>query len=209
MLNRQSVILDLELFQIKVSTYCWCPCKLSELYEDFTEHFCDFIYRQFMMISAYLKLYRILYAIKMEYIKNPLQILHYEVKLERPLQILHHETKLEHAHNYEKLDAFQCHFIIIQDYESDQIKYHKEEFYKEPNMSLIPEEIFTAYKRVDKKVRPVPATFPEDAKVQRRIPEDPLKTLSILPTHPPEFIPTQKITSERVELMGINNDKFL
>ena len=47
------------------------------------------------------------------------------------------------------------------------------------------------YKRVDKKVHPVSGTFPEEARVRRTIPEDPLLTLSPLPTKPPEFSPGQ------------------
>ena len=33
-------------------------------------------------------------------------------------------------------------------------------------------QVFTAYKRVDQKVKPVPAVFPEDARVVRRRPQD-------------------------------------
>ena len=51
--------------------------------------------------------------------------------------------------------------------------------------------VFTAYKRVDKKVKPVPTVFPEDAKVKRQFPEDPLHTLTSLPTHPPDFVPSE------------------
>lgn len=67
----------------------------------------------------------------------------------------------------------------------------------------------TAYKRVDRKVKPVPAVFPEDARVLRRIPEDPLKSLPPLPKHPPDFIPEGRLTQERLEEMKINEDKFL
>ena len=60
----------------------------------------------------------------------------------------------------------------------------------EPNSAFV----FTAYKRVDKKVKPVPASLPEECYVQKCIPEDPMKTLSRLPDHPPEFQPTVKLT---------------
>ena len=33
-------------------------------------------------------------------------------------------------------------------------------------------KIYTAYKRVDKKVKPVPGTFPEGARVERRFPDN-------------------------------------
>src|SRR6266481_1730143 len=50
------------------------------------------------------------------------------------------------------------------------------------------------YKTVAKKHRPVPATFPEEARVTRQIPEDPLLSLKPLSAHPPDFIPTLKLT---------------
>jgi hypothetical protein len=55
---------------------------------------------------------------------------------------------------------------------------------------------FTAYKRVDKKVKPVSTTFPEEARVRRQIPEDPLKSLTPLSKRPPDFVPTSHITQE-------------
>ena len=36
-------------------------------------------------------------------------------------------------------------------------------------------QVYTAYKRVDRKVKPVPGVFPEDAKVIRRFQENPLE----------------------------------
>jgi transposase InsO family protein len=68
---------------------------------------------------------------------------------------------------------------------------------------------FTAYKRVDKKIKPVSTTFPEEARVRRQIPSDPLETLTPLSKRPPKFIPTPHLTQERLEQLGINTDKFL
>ncbi len=51
--------------------------------------------------------------------------------------------------------------------------------------------VHTAYKRVDKKIKPVPGVFPEDARVVRKFPEDPLLNLQPLPMHPPKFEPTR------------------
>jgi len=56
--------------------------------------------------------------------------------------------------------------------------------------------IFTAYKRVDKKIHPISMQLPPDCEVIRRIPKDPLLTLPPLTSRPPEFIPTAKITQE-------------
>ena len=66
-----------------------------------------------------------------------------------------------------------------------------------------------AYKRVDKKVKPVPGIFPEDARVTRQFPEDPLKSLPALPTCPPNFVPSARLTSERLEELHINDEGFL
>jgi hypothetical protein len=70
-------------------------------------------------------------------------------------------------------------------------------------------ESYTAYKRVDKKVHPVSTTFPQDCIVTRTIPEDPLLTLPFLTTNPPEFIPSEKITEERLKDLEINITGFL
>ena len=65
------------------------------------------------------------------------------------------------------------------------------------------------YKKVENKVRPVPAVMPEDVKVTRSFPEDPLKNLSTLPTHPPEFVPSNRLTQERMETLDIDNNPEL
>ena len=67
------------------------------------------------------------------------------------------------------------------------------------------------YKRVDRKVKPVPAVFPEDARVIRKFPEDPLSSLPPLPYFSPEFEPDPggRLTHERLQEMKINSDGFL
>src|ERR1700722_1279393 len=70
-------------------------------------------------------------------------------------------------------------------------------------------ENYTAYKPVARKVKPVPGVFPEDARVRRTMPEDPLLTLPQLPTHPPEFVPTSKLSRERLSALEINSTGFL
>ena len=71
------------------------------------------------------------------------------------------------------------------------------------------EYIFKTYKTVDKRVTPVPGTYPEEAQVRRQIPEDPLANLPILPTLPPEFEPTKKFTMERMNKLNFNKNGFL
>ena len=62
------------------------------------------------------------------------------------------------------------------------------------------------YKKVEDRIRPVPAIMPEDVKVKRTLPEDPLKNLPVLPSHAPDFIPTQKITQERMDKLGVDEN---
>lgn len=65
------------------------------------------------------------------------------------------------------------------------------------------------YKRVDQKVRPVPSMIPYHMKTIRRYPEDPLRNLPRLPYIPPRFIPTSKVTTERMESLGLDKNKTL
>ncbi|KAL4250180.1 hypothetical protein AB1N83_014095 [Pleurotus pulmonarius] len=68
---------------------------------------------------------------------------------------------------------------------------------------------FTAYKCVGQKIHPVSGVYPEDIKVIRKIPEDPLKSLPVLPKHPPKFTPGKCLTEERLKGMEVNKDNFL
>ena len=65
------------------------------------------------------------------------------------------------------------------------------------------------YKRIDKKVRPVPATLPEEYHTICRIPEDPLLSLPLLPTHPPDFSLGECLTQERLDKLNLNTNNFL
>jgi len=62
------------------------------------------------------------------------------------------------------------------------------------------------YKKVEDKIRPVPAVMPEEFKVRRTFPNDPLSNLPVLPTHPPEFVPTLKMTQERMDKLDIDGN---
>jgi len=66
-----------------------------------------------------------------------------------------------------------------------------------------------AYKKVAKKVRPVPATLPEDFRCIRHIPINPLLSLPSLPTTPPDFSPGSRLTQERLEALQLDKDNFL
>ena len=68
---------------------------------------------------------------------------------------------------------------------------------------------FTAYKPVDRRIRPVSGTFPQEALVHRTFPHNPLEGLQSLSKNPPEFSPTRKISVERLKLININSAGFL
>ncbi|OSC96262.1 hypothetical protein PYCCODRAFT_1379499, partial [Trametes coccinea BRFM310] len=70
-------------------------------------------------------------------------------------------------------------------------------------------QVLGVYKPVDRRVKPVPGVFPEDARVLRQFPEDPLATLVPLDPNPPVFEPTAKLTKERMDGLQINSDGFL
>jgi len=65
------------------------------------------------------------------------------------------------------------------------------------------------YKIVDKKVRPVPTTLPEEFRTVCRIPEDPLLTLPPLLTYLPNFTPGKRLMQERLDELNLNSDSFL
>ena len=75
--------------------------------------------------------------------------------------------------------------------------------------SLQAAQIFTAYKPVDRRVRPISGTFPQEALVRRKFPHNPLEGLPLLSKNPPEFVPSKRITAERLKLMDINGEGFL
>ena len=66
-----------------------------------------------------------------------------------------------------------------------------------------------AYKKAAKKVHPVAASLPEDFRVIRRRPEDPLLSLPALPSHPPEFLPGTRLTQDRLDALELDKPNFL
>jgi hypothetical protein len=62
---------------------------------------------------------------------------------------------------------------------------------------------------VAKKVRPVPASLPEDFRSIHRIPSDPLLTLPPLSAHPPDFTPGTRLTQESLDALGLDSGNFL
>ena len=75
----------------------------------------------------------------------------------------------------------------------------------------LPEEVaeVLAYKKVARKVQPVATSLPEDFRIIRCRPEDPLLSLTPLPTHPPPFTPSLRLTRERYNELDINKYGFL
>lgn len=77
--------------------------------------------------------------------------------------------------------------------------------HRDPPLALVARK----YKSAAKGVKPVSTALPEEFRITRHFPEDPLLTLPEVPTHPPEFIPTTKFTRERYEALSIENSTFL
>jgi len=104
--------------------------------------------------------------------------------------------RLDHDHPNPELEITNIHFTdtnMPYELETD------DEYIIYPTYDLnndAPYMVFTAYKRVDKKIHPVSMQLPPDCEVIQHIPEDPLLTLPQLVMHPPEFVPTTKITQE-------------
>jgi hypothetical protein len=94
------------------------------------------------------------------------------------------------------LDSSDDIILMSEDLESDS---HEK---KEPYA-------FTAYKRVDQKVKPVSGTFPEEARVRRTIPEDPLLSLPKLEACLPNLEDSPRMNKERLEILQINSTSFL
>ena len=68
---------------------------------------------------------------------------------------------------------------------------------------------FTTYKWVDKKIKPVFTTFPEEAHIKHQMPSNPLKTITPLYKCPPEFTTPPHITQKHLNTLDINPDNFL
>ena len=71
-----------------------------------------------------------------------------------------------------------------------------------------PKAVFK-YKKVAQKVRPQCMIMPEHMKTRRQFPNDPLQNLPRLPYHPPKFIPSAKITQERMDELAIEEHEEL
>jgi hypothetical protein len=66
-----------------------------------------------------------------------------------------------------------------------------------------------AYKKVANRIKPVATTLPEEFRIVRRIPSDPLKDLPELPMKLPEFTPGIRYTLKRKLAYPVNKDGFL
>ncbi|GBE84320.1 hypothetical protein SCP_0602980 [Sparassis crispa] len=65
------------------------------------------------------------------------------------------------------------------------------------------------YKKVDKRVKPVPGILADEFRIMRHVPHDPMKNLPSLPFYPPDFIGGSHYTEERRRDLNINSDGFL
>lgn len=65
------------------------------------------------------------------------------------------------------------------------------------------------YKPAAKKVHSVAASLPEEFRVVRKCPSDPLANMPPLNPNPPPFTPGKRLTQERLDAMNLNPDGFL
>ena len=73
-----------------------------------------------------------------------------------------------------------------------------------------PASVFTKYKPVALKVRPVYAELPEQYRIKREIKGDPLEGMPILNPNPPDFIQNERYTQERKDdLDKVHKEGFL
>ena len=65
------------------------------------------------------------------------------------------------------------------------------------------------YKKVANRIKPVATTLPEEFRIVRKTPSNPLAELPVLPVKPPEFSPGLRYTEERKQVMPVNPTGFL
>ena len=122
---------------------------------------------------------------------------------------LQHARTITHSRRITKLvldqDDAYC-FYAEPDYETRQLAKFQGYCLRNPTLEA---HAYTMYKRVDQKIKPVSTQMPPEASVTRTIPEDPLITLSKLPFFSPDFVPTAKLTTERLASLNINKGFLL
>lgn len=111
--------------------------------------------------------------------------------------------------NKEKINSSDRKFSSLEKLMGEPLEEGDQVFIWDESMMENQEMKVFVYKPVHKRVKPVPATFPQDATVTRQFPEDPLLSLPELSRTPPEFIPTERLTLERLKSMKLNEDKFM
>jgi hypothetical protein len=65
------------------------------------------------------------------------------------------------------------------------------------------------YRKVEDRIQPLATQLPEEFCIICNIIGDPLENMPILPTHPPDFVPSLRYTQEWYEKLQLNPDSFL
>ena len=82
--------------------------------------------------------------------------------------------------------------------------------YDEFNVKSVEEEVDVfGYKKVENRVKPVATTLPEEFRINRKFPSNPLESLPKVPTKAPPFEPGERYTQERRDVNPVNNEEFL
>ena len=71
------------------------------------------------------------------------------------------------------------------------------------------EAFISRYKKVANRTKPIRGTLPDEFRIVRRRPTDPLRDIPVLPVVPPPFTPGSRYTKERYEANDINPTGFL
>jgi hypothetical protein len=65
------------------------------------------------------------------------------------------------------------------------------------------------YRKAEDRIQPIAMQLLEEFHIVRNIIGDPLENIPVLPTHPPDFVPSLRYTQERYEKLQLNPNGFL
>jgi hypothetical protein len=64
------------------------------------------------------------------------------------------------------------------------------------------------YRKAEDRIQPITMQLPEEFCIHN-ITGDPLESMPVLPTHPPDFIPSLWYSQDRYDKLQLNPDRFL
>jgi len=79
----------------------------------------------------------------------------------------------------------------------------------QPPLAPLKQKRKRKYKPVAKKIKSVVQSLPEEFRVIRKRPSDPLLSLPKIPPNPPDFVPTPHMTQDRMDTFRLDDNDFL